>query len=97
VVVKDNRRLLLAEEDGWEVGRDCNSSAACKSEWLCIRGALCREMSKYPSAPCLGMTSVLVWAGIELIFLPVAGGTTTRLSFTQEHFNVNIEEREAFN
>lgn len=45
----------MAEEGGWEVGRDC-SSTAWKSEQRWIRGALCREMSKHLSLLYLGTT-----------------------------------------
>lgn len=58
-MVKGNSRFLLAEQDGLELTGDCSSSTAYKSEQCCIRGALCREMSKYLSALCLGITRLI--------------------------------------
>lgn len=57
-MVKGNSRFLLAEEDGWEVGRNCSSSTAYKSEQRFIRGVLCREMSKHLTVLRLGITTL---------------------------------------
>lgn len=67
VVLKDNSMFLLAEEDGWEVGKDCSSSSACKSEQRCIRGALCGKISKHLSALCLGTTKLFLSVQFEFL------------------------------
>lgn len=59
--------FLLAEEDGWEVGKDCSSSSACKSEQRCIRGALCGKISEHLSALCLGMTKLFLSVQSEFL------------------------------
>lgn len=66
-MLKDNSMFLLAEEDGWEVGKDCSSSSACKSEQRCIRGALCGKISEHLSALCLGITKLFLLVQPEFL------------------------------